>query len=70
MKFVVYRVNLYLKAAEKGDDLAQLNVGMMYFGGKGTKQDYAQAMSWLVKSAEQGNIQAQNAIKDITALLQ
>jgi TPR repeat protein len=29
---------LYLKAAEKGDDQAQLNVGMMYFGGKGTKR--------------------------------
>ena len=56
--------------AEKGDDQAQLNVGMMYFGGKGTKKDYAQAMSWLVKSAEQGNIEAQNAIKDINEVFQ
>lgn len=49
----------YLPLAEKGDSVAQFNVGFLYYRGLGTNSDHITAMKWLVKSAEQGNAEAQ-----------
>ena len=48
-----------LLAAEQGDADAQVNLGFMYFAGKGVTQDYKQAAKWYALSAEQGNVDAQ-----------
>lgn len=47
-------------AALKGEAEAQFRVGLMYHGGKGVAQDYAQAAEWYRKGAEQGHAKAQN----------
>jgi TPR repeat protein len=49
-----------LKAAERGNDAAQFNLGLMYEQGQGKhlRADYAVAVSWYRKSAEQGHAQA------------
>ena len=45
--------------AEKGYDLAQLVLGMMYDSGKGVPQDYKAAAKWYRLAAEQGHAAAQ-----------
>ncbi len=35
-----------LKAAEQGNEDAQLKIGCMYFYGEGTPKDYIQAYAW------------------------
>jgi len=49
----------YLEAAEKGDAVAQFNLGVMYDNGFGVVQDYGQAVFWYRKAAEQGDADAQ-----------
>ena len=39
-------VRWYLRAAEQGDVEAQVNIGIMYFEGRGVVQDYVQAHKW------------------------
>jgi uncharacterized protein len=39
--------------------MAQYNLGVMYDYGQGVPQDYAVAMSWYRKAAEQGDADAQ-----------
>ncbi len=46
---------LYCKAAEKGDALAQYNLGWIYANGRGTPRDDALAVAWLQKAAAQGD---------------
>ena len=46
---------LNLPAAEKGDAVAQLNIGLMYYNGQGVEQDYAEAAKWWRKAADQGD---------------
>ena len=43
------------KSAERGNALAQNNLGVMYAEGHGVSRDDAEAVKWLRKSAEQGN---------------
>lgn len=45
--------------AGKGDALAQVYLGVMYFKGQGRPQDYAEAVKWYRKAAEQGHALAQ-----------
>ena len=45
----------YLKAAEKGYDYAQNQLGNMYMDGSGVEVDYEEALRWYQKSADQGN---------------
>jgi len=40
--------------AEKGDSVAQNNLGSMYASGEGTLKDYKKSFYWSKKSAEQG----------------
>jgi TPR repeat protein len=47
------------KAAEQADAAVQLNLGLMYYFGKGVQQNYAEAAKWNRKAAEQGHACAQ-----------
>ena len=49
-----------LKAqAEKGDAQAQYNLGVIYYFGQGVAQNYAEALKWIRKAADQGQVDAQ-----------
>lgn len=45
--------------AEKGEAVAQLELGGIYLKGEGVPKDVAEAVKWLSKAAEQGNGEAQ-----------
>ena len=49
---------LHLRSAELGYAPAQSNVGYAYLHGKGTQQDYTQAVAWFEKAAAQNNTPA------------
>ena len=50
----------YLSAAQQGDDAAQCMTGYYYYSGNdGAPQDYAQAVFWYNRAAEQGYAEAQ-----------
>lgn len=51
--------SLLLSAAEKGDKVAQFQVGHMLYQGEGTTQDRSAAAGWYRRSAEQGVVGAQ-----------
>jgi hypothetical protein len=44
--------------AEKGDPIAQYDLGNSYYGGNGVVQDYVQAVSWYRKAIAQGHLKA------------
>ena len=46
----------YKAFAERGDIRAQVNVGWIYYYGKGVLQDKSQAVMWYRKAAEQGDV--------------
>lgn len=46
-------------SAETGLDMAQYNLGILYFTGRGTQKDLQQAFYWTQKAAEQGHAGAQ-----------
>ena len=46
-------------AADQGYAMAQVNLGLMYYNGRGVPQDYAQAMKWFRLAADQGYAMAQ-----------
>jgi len=48
-------VKWYTLAAEQGDAMAQLNLGVNYVTGKGVPQDYVRAHLWWSLSASTGN---------------
>ncbi|MBC7980837.1 MAG: sel1 repeat family protein [Armatimonadetes bacterium] len=48
-----------LARAEKGESVAQLELGVIYSKGEGVKKDMAVAVKWLTQAAEQGNEDAQ-----------
>ena len=50
----------WLPLAEQGSAAAQFNVGLLYYDGKGIRQDYAQAANWFLLSAEQDYTKAQH----------
>ena len=49
----------YQKAAEKGNDGAQVALALMYLSGQGVEQDAPKAASWFAMAAAQGNARAQ-----------
>ena len=53
---------LWQPLAENGYAEAQYALGVMYFQGEGVKQDYAKAVKWYTKAAEQGNVGAQTIL--------
>jgi uncharacterized protein len=50
---------IFSPRAAKGDDDAQLYLGLMYRNGDGVKQDYFKAFELFKKSSEQGNAWSQ-----------
>jgi len=46
-------------AAEQGLDLAQYNLGVLYYSGLGVTADHNKAYEWTKKAAEQGHLAAQ-----------
>ncbi|HHF3866549.1 TPA: tetratricopeptide repeat protein [Haemophilus influenzae] len=50
---------LWLPLAEQGNADAQFNLGLMYYNGRGVKQDDFEAVKWYRKAAEQGDATAQ-----------
>lgn len=46
-------------AAEEGLDLAQYNLGILYFTGQGVERDVAEAFRWTEAAALQGHVAAQ-----------
>ncbi len=46
--------------ANRGDAVAQNNLGAMFEAGKGVPQDHAEAVRWYRRAADQGNAEAQN----------
>lgn len=46
-------------SAKLGDSRAQYSLSIMYAIGWGVDKSYSQAMTWLLKSAQQGNVHAQ-----------
>ena len=52
--------------AEQEDADAQYRLGFKYYmGNKGVEQDYAKAFEWYLKSASQGNAEAQNNLGEL-----
>ena len=49
----------FKKLAEKGDRVAQYNLGLMYWKGQGVAKDNERAVQWYRKSADQGYADAQ-----------
>ena len=49
----------YKARAERGDPVAQYNLGNCYADGEGVAKDQVQAVSWYRKAAKQGNANAQ-----------
>ncbi len=45
--------------AERGNPIAQSNLGVMYAKGQGVAQDYAEAVKWWRRATEQGFAEAQ-----------
>ena len=52
-------VKLMRPLAEKGNPLAQYNLGVLYANGSGVKRDYREAAKWYRLSAAQGTMLAQ-----------
>ena len=48
------------KGAKQGKPLAQFNLGLMYYKGRGTAQDYTKAVNWWRRAAEQDFAEALN----------
>lgn len=49
----------FRRAAEDGLDVAQYNLGILYYTGRGVEPDHEQALHWLKQAAEQGHTTAQ-----------
>ena len=58
-------VSYLLKAAEGGDPIGQLLYGSCCENGVGTEKDLSEAAGWYRKSAKSGNIQANEALKNL-----
>ena len=55
----------YRKAAERGNEKAETNLGYLYFrGGKGVARDYKEAVKWFSRAAEKGVAVAQAHMGD------
>ena len=46
-------------AAEEGLDVAQFNLAILYFSGRGVEQNFDEAFRWTAAAADQGHTQAQ-----------
>jgi len=58
-----------MKAAQKGDAIAQNKLGEAYMNGKGMRRDPSQAYYWWGKSAEQGNADAKENMDTLGGIM-
>ena len=61
------KVELLLKKAKTGDAEALKKLGICYAKGEGVKKDMVKAVKWFRLAAEQGNVNAKQALKRISA---
>ena len=54
-------VEMWYRAAEKGYELSQLNLGIMYLSEENTEE----AVKWLKKASEKGNDEARSILEGI-----
>src|SRR5689334_21980004 len=54
----VIELQLYQKMADEGDARAQANLGVMYDKGRGTAQDFNEALKWFHRAANAGEARA------------
>ena len=52
----------YRKAADQGNSVAEMMLGIHYEKGRGVAQDNAQALAWYRKAADQGYVLAQGKL--------
>lgn len=50
-----YAYHYFYQAAQKGDPIAEDNLGKIYADGRGVPQDEASAVTWYTKAAQQHN---------------
>lgn len=62
MQKEIHEVQEYRTRAVRGDLIAQYELGVHFFDGKGTPQDYNESERWYRKSADQGYAPAQCAL--------
>lgn len=55
-------MNLYKKAANKGNATAMLNIGLLYENGKGVSQSSSEALIWFNQAASKNNTDAMTKI--------
>ena len=58
-------VPIFRELAEQGLAAAQKKLGICYYIGQGVTQSYTEAVKWYRKAAEQGNVDAKEALKKI-----
>lgn len=54
--------------AEKGNTMAQFNLALLYFDGKGVPQDFETAAQWFERAADQGYTRAQHNLGEMYAI--
>lgn len=52
-------IRLFTESAEEGLEIAQYNLGVLYYAGTVVQQDFAEAFKWTKLAAEQGHTNAQ-----------
>ena len=57
-------LEMIVESAVKGSAAAQFYLGEKFYYGKGTTQDYKEALKWFKKAAEQGDADAQYNLGD------
>lgn len=58
----------YLKSAQEGASESQYMVGLSYFFGSGTSNNYNEAVKWFIKAQNQGNYNAKEMISYLQSL--
>lgn len=56
-------LELLKAAAERGLDVAQADLGLLYLEGRGVPRDEREGMKWLELAAAQGLVEAQGALR-------
>lgn len=56
------RLKEYKKLAGQNQPMAQYNLGMLYYNGQGTAQDYKEALKWWRRAAERHHAPSQDMI--------
>ena len=58
-------LQLFTELAMRGDAVAQICLGLMYYSGEGTAKDLNQALLWFQKSAAQGDEKAKKMVERV-----